>query len=71
MLTGEPLECAAVAHHLAVPRHDWRLLVGDESALPAIGALLEADPSVPTQVYVEVTDAADRTEVMAGLAARR
>lgn len=39
---------------------DWHLLVGDESALPAIAAALEAMPAgVPAQVFLEV---ADRTE---------
>lgn len=39
------------------PDADWHLLVGDESALPAIGASLEAMPSgVPVHVFVEVAD---------------
>jgi NADPH-dependent ferric siderophore reductase len=49
----------AVSHHLAVPSHDWRLLVGDESALPAIAALAEDDPSVPTAAFIEVASRAD------------
>ncbi|HEY1972399.1 MAG TPA: siderophore-interacting protein [Pseudonocardia sp.] len=58
---GDPIGMLgpAAAHHLVVRPHDWRLLVGDESALPAIGALLEAEPTVPTQVFVEVTDVSD------------
>jgi NADPH-dependent ferric siderophore reductase len=47
----------AVAHHVQVGPHEWRLLAGDESALPAIGALLEAGPAVPTVAFVEVADA--------------
>jgi len=36
---------------------DWHLLVGDESALPAIAASLERIPQdVPTRVFVEVAD---------------
>ncbi|GAB2987269.1 siderophore-interacting protein [Amycolatopsis acidiphila] len=37
---------------------DWHLLVGDESALPAIALTLEAMPAgVPVRVFVEVEDA--------------
>ncbi|WP_067168490.1 siderophore-interacting protein [Microtetraspora niveoalba] len=37
------------------PDADWHLLVGDESALPAIGAALERIPAgVPARVFVEV-----------------
>jgi NADPH-dependent ferric siderophore reductase len=40
---------------------DWHLLVGDESALPAIGASLEAmPPGVPAQVVVLVENEAER-----------
>ncbi|GLY69994.1 siderophore-interacting protein [Amycolatopsis taiwanensis] len=39
---------------------DWHLLAGDESALPAIAASLEAMPAgVPAHVFVEVADAAE------------
>lgn len=39
---------------------DWHLLVGDESALPAIGASLEAMPAgVEARVFVEVGDSDD------------
>lgn len=39
------------------PSADWHLLVGDESALPAIGAALEAlPPGVPAQVFLQVAD---------------
>jgi NADPH-dependent ferric siderophore reductase len=39
---------------------DWHLLVGDESALPAIAASLERLPEgVPARVFIEVTDAKD------------
>ncbi|MEN3612900.1 siderophore-interacting protein [Plantactinospora sp. ZYX-F-223] len=38
------------------PAADWHLLVGDESALPAIGAALERLPhGVPARVFVEVS----------------
>ncbi len=39
---------------------DWHLLAGDESALPAITAILrELRPGVPAHVFVEVHDAAE------------
>ncbi|MFY1582944.1 siderophore-interacting protein [Micromonospora sp. WMMD734] len=42
------------------PTADWHLLVGDESALPAIGAALERLPEgAPAVVLVEIADPAD------------
>ncbi|MGN9765469.1 siderophore-interacting protein [Micromonospora sp. SD12] len=42
------------------PDADWHLLVGDESALPAIAAALERLPvGAPAAVFVEVADRAD------------
>ncbi|MFG1890383.1 siderophore-interacting protein [Micromonospora sp. NPDC049051] len=42
------------------PDADWHLLVGDESALPAIAAALERLPAgAPAAVFVEVADRAD------------
>jgi NADPH-dependent ferric siderophore reductase len=39
---------------------DWHLLAGDETALPAIAAILsELRPGVPAHVFVEVDDAAE------------
>lgn len=39
----------------------WQLLVGDETALPAIGAILEALPnSARATVYVEIPDSGER-----------
>jgi NADPH-dependent ferric siderophore reductase len=39
----------------------WLLITGDETALPAIGGILEALPAGrPTQVFLEVPDPADR-----------
>ena len=42
------------------PSADWHLMVGDESALPAIGAACERVPAgVPVIVVLEVADAAE------------
>jgi NADPH-dependent ferric siderophore reductase len=42
------------------PAADWHLLVGDESALPAIAASLERIPAgVPVHAFVEIADAAE------------
>ncbi|WP_428964057.1 siderophore-interacting protein [Micromonospora fluostatini] len=42
------------------PAADWHLLVGDESALPAIGAALKRLPAgAPARVFVEIADAAE------------
>ncbi|WP_236793572.1 siderophore-interacting protein [Amycolatopsis sp. GM8] len=39
---------------------DWHLLVGDESALPAIAVTLEAMPAgVPVRAFIEVEDAGE------------
>lgn len=42
------------------PTADWHLLVGDESAIPAIGAALEALPAgAPARVFLQVADEAE------------
>ncbi|MCW2498152.1 siderophore-interacting protein [Jatrophihabitans sp.] len=48
------------------PRHDWHLFVGDESALPAIGAALDALPRDSRGIaYLEVPAEAHRVELNA------
>lgn len=45
------------------PEADWHLLVGDESALPAIAAALDrlaADGGAPAHVFIEVADESER-----------
>jgi NADPH-dependent ferric siderophore reductase len=47
------------------PDADWHLLVGDESALPAIGAALERLPlGAPAHVFVEIGDPADEQKLL-------
>ncbi|MCX4388864.1 siderophore-interacting protein [Micromonospora peucetia] len=46
------------------PDADWHLLVGDESALPAIAAALERLPAgAPATVFVEVSDPAEEQQL--------
>ncbi|MFD9427759.1 MULTISPECIES: siderophore-interacting protein [unclassified Streptomyces] len=47
-----------------LPASDWLLLAGDETALPAIGTLLEALPAgARALAYIEVADAAEEQEL--------
>ncbi|MCX5202366.1 siderophore-interacting protein [Streptomyces sp. NBC_00237] len=49
---------------LPPPRATWHLLVGDESALPAVLGILASSPDdVPTEAYVELPDARDAQPV--------
>lgn len=49
------------------PEADWHLLVGDEAALPAISAALEAlDPQIPAIVFVEVDGPDDELPLARG-----
>lgn len=48
---------------------DWLLLAGDETALPAIAAILESVPAdLPVTAVVEIADAAERLNVVLGQA---
>ncbi|WP_433535222.1 siderophore-interacting protein [Micromonospora sp. CA-249363] len=47
------------------PDADWHLLVGDESALPAIAAALERLPvNAPARVFVEIADPVDEQPLL-------
>lgn len=58
---GDPAGVFDLGTTYRLPEHARRrLLVGDESALPAILSILETDPRpLPTEVFVEVATAAD------------
>ncbi|NBE84645.1 siderophore-interacting protein [Micromonospora rubida] len=61
LLPGDPVMFVGPGGAYAPsPAADWHLLVGDESALPAIASALERLPlDAPAKVFVEVADAAD------------
>jgi NADPH-dependent ferric siderophore reductase len=49
--------------HNPDPNSDWYVMAGDQSALPAMGTLLDAIPaSVPVRVYAEVSGPAEHLE---------
>jgi NADPH-dependent ferric siderophore reductase len=58
---GQTLALAGPGRSYAVdPDADWYLLAGDDTAIPAIGTILESLPaSTRALVYLEVTDAAE------------
>jgi NADPH-dependent ferric siderophore reductase len=58
---GQPMVIAGPGRCYALdPQAQWLLLAGDESAIPALATILEQLPdNLPTQVLVEVNDAAD------------
>ncbi|MGA4848013.1 siderophore-interacting protein [Streptomyces sp. G5(2025)] len=57
-----PVEEENAAYDFRPPHDtDWLLLAADESALPAVAAILETlPPALPTRVWIEVHDLADR-----------
>ena len=54
----------AYADYDPPPDADWQLLAGDDTALPAIAAVLERS-RLPSQVFVEVADPHHRIDVAA------
>jgi NADPH-dependent ferric siderophore reductase len=58
---GQPMMIAGPGRCYALdPQIEWLLVIGDESAIPAVATILEAVPdSVRTDVLLEVNDAAD------------
>jgi NADPH-dependent ferric siderophore reductase len=60
LLVGEPL-----GWYEPPPEAEWQLLVGDLTAVPAIGRIT-AETALPTSALVEVADAADRQPLPAG-----
>jgi NADPH-dependent ferric siderophore reductase len=64
-MPGDPLMFAGPGGAYAPnPEADWHLLVGDEAALPAIGAALEAMPAgAEVHAVIEVADAAEQQEI--------
>lgn len=62
---GDPLRLLGPGGAYAPdPMADWHLFVGDESALPAIGAACErVRPGVPVVAVLEVADPAERQEL--------
>lgn len=58
---------AARAEYSPPPSTDWLLLAGDETALPAIGAILDRRPaSLPARVWIEVADAGEPQRLRGG-----
>lgn len=45
------------------PDADWHLLIGDETALPAIGAIMQALPTAEIKAFVEIEDAAEEQDL--------
>lgn len=59
------------AMHTPGPRTDWQLICGDETALPAIGGILEAlDVGARAEVFVEVPGPGDVQDLMTAGEAR-
>jgi NADPH-dependent ferric siderophore reductase len=65
---GDPVEFVGPRGKLVLTAADWHLLVGDESALPAIAAICEALPTdEPAIAVIEVRDSADELPVPGAL----
>lgn len=61
---GDRLHVAGPAHSALLPDGvDWMLVAGDETALPAIGRLLEESPAgLRVQAFIEVAEAAHQQD---------
>ena len=65
---GDEVEFQGPRGKLELRPAPWHLLAGDESALPAIAAILrELPPDEPARAVVEVIDAADETDELRAL----
>jgi NADPH-dependent ferric siderophore reductase len=42
---------------------DWHLLIGDETTIPAVGAIISALPSATIRAFVEIEDAAEEQDL--------
>ncbi len=63
--TGQTLTVAGPGRNYVVdPAADWFLLVGDDTAIPAISTILEALPATArARVFIEVMDGDDEIEL--------
>jgi NADPH-dependent ferric siderophore reductase len=65
---GDPVRFQGPRGKLVVTSADWHLLVGDESALPAIAAICEAlPPAEPALAVIEVQCGSDELPVRASV----
>jgi len=54
-------ECTAL--YAPLPETRSRVIIGDESAIPAIARILEATETPETHVFIEISDAAEKQEL--------
>ncbi len=50
-------------HYTPDPSADYHVVIGDETALPAVATVLDALGAAPTRTFLEVADAAERQEL--------
>ncbi|WP_372178905.1 siderophore-interacting protein [Xanthomonas axonopodis pv. phyllanthi] len=69
---GDPLKLGGPrGSFLVADDYDHYVLIGDETALPAIGRWLEAMPAdMHAQVFIEIADAAERQELLSAAEVR-
>lgn len=64
---GAPVAVSSVRHWYARPADArWQLLLGDITAVPAIGRMLDERPGVPTVVRIEIADPRDEVPLAVG-----